>query len=127
MTHKIAGFLLTVFAAAAAVQAEPPTFSNRPPPPPVQTSPDIVTGIPGAATDRAVRARINLEALRDGRIFTSDLSPLELQDVVDFARMVRGDTFDNRSPQQQCWDEEMRRNDGRPTRLALEVMRLKCR
>ena len=71
---------------------------------------------------------VPLEALRQGRLFTSDLSPQELQDVLELDRTARsGALGDNRSFVQQCIDEEVRRNGGRPTRLAWEVIRLKCR
>lgn len=78
--------------------------------------------------ERLARAIANLEALRQGRLFTSDLSPQELQDVLELDRTARsGALGDNRSFVQQCIDEEVRRNGGRPTRLAWEVIRLKCR
>ena len=41
------------------------------------------SGVPGAANERAIRARDNLEALVQGRLSTSDLSPQDLQDVLD--------------------------------------------
>lgn len=78
--------------------------------------------------ERLARAIANLEALRQGRLFTSDLTPQELQDVLELDRTARsGALGDNRSFVQQCIDEEVRRNGGNPTRLAWEVIRLKCR
>ena len=119
-----------LFAAAAllttAAQAQVPVVRATPAPTPPQA--DITYGLPGAVNERALRARANLQALLDGRLSTADLSAQELQDVIDLERMVRGEhLIDNRTPQQQCIDEEVRRNDGRPTRLAWQVIRLKCR
>ncbi len=120
----LAGFMIT-----ASAHAEPPllrvgpaaTPTPAPAPPPVPTY-----GFPGAPSERALRARANLEALLQERIYTSDLSPQDLQDVIDFDRMARGVAPDNRSFQQQCIDDEVARNGGRPTRLAWEVIKLKC-
>ena len=48
--------------------------------------------------------------------------------MLELDRTARsGALGDNRSFVQQCIDEEVRRNGGRPTRLAWEVIRLKCR
>ena len=47
--------------------------------------------------------------------------------MLDLDRTARsGALGDNRSFVQQCIDEEVRRNGGQPTRLAWEVIRLKC-
>ncbi len=131
MRKSAAGLLLTGLMIAAGAHAEQPvsraapTARASPAPAPL---PDPNYGLPGAPSERAFRARANLEALLQGRIFTSDLSPQELQDVIDFDRMVRGAaTTDNRSTRQRCVDEEVRRNGGNPTRLAWEVIRMKCR
>ncbi len=118
----LAGLMIT-----ASAQAEPPQMRVRPAETPTPTpSPGDTYGLPGAPTERALRARANLEALLAGRIYTNDLSPQDLQDVLDFERMVRGAYPDNRTFQQQCIDEEIRRNGGNPTRLAWQVIRLKC-
>ena len=107
-------------------QAQVPVV--RATPAPQQPQADSTYGLPGAVSERVLRALANLQALLDGRLSTADLSAQELQDVVDFERMVRGEhLIDNRTPQQQCIDEEVRRNDGRPTQLAWQVIRLKCR
>lgn len=119
------GALLAAVLLTTTAQANPPLFQNRTPAPPTAEN---APGLPGAANDRAIRARANLEALIAGRLSTADLSAEELQDVIDFERMVRGEqVIDNRTPQQQCIDEEVRRNGGRPTQLAWQVIRLKCR
>lgn len=80
-----------------------------------------------AEVDRLVRARENITALRDGRRSVSDLTPIELQDVLDLDRRLGGDGPDTRTPQQQCIDDEVRRAGGRPTQLAWQVIELKCR
>jgi hypothetical protein len=83
---------------------------------------------PGPAQqERVLRARDNLVALRQGRISVADLTPQEQQDVLDLDRMARGEGADNRSFQQQCIDAEVARIKGRPSRLAWEVIRLKCK
>jgi hypothetical protein len=82
--------------------------------------------LPGLANDRVLRARANLEALLAGRVSTADLSPLELQDVIDLDRIARGVRADDRTTPQKCVDEEVRRNGGNPSRLAWQVIRLKC-
>lgn len=129
MNMSAARFLLPALFTTASVHAEQPvlrvgpaaTPTPAPAPPPVPTY-----GFPGAPSERALRARANLEALLQERIYTSDLSPQDLQDVIDFDRMARGVAPDNRSFKQQCIDDEVTRNGGNPTRLAWEVIRLKC-
>ncbi|MEE4207400.1 MAG: hypothetical protein V2I39_13985 [Erythrobacter sp.] len=91
--------------------------------PPVQPTP----AQPVIVLDRFAHARANLAALLEGRLLVSELAPLELQDVLDLARNLRGNRPDTRTPSQQCVDDEVRRNGGRPSRLAWEVIALKCR
>lgn len=132
MRKLAVGVLFAGLVLTSGAQAEPappqsePLFTSKPAPPPAPPPLSPQIGLPGAATDRAVRARNNLTALIAGRIYTSDLSLQELQDVLDFERAARTGYADNRSFQQQCVDEEVRRNRGNPTRLAWEVIRLKC-
>lgn len=127
MKMSSGAMLLAGLMIAASAQAEQPQVRMRsaetPTPAP---SPGDTYGLPGAPSERALRARANLEALLQGRIYTSDLSPQDLQDVLDFERMARGVVPDNRSFKQQCIDEEVRRNSGNPTPLAWQVIRLKC-
>lgn len=129
MGMRMASLLVPGLILAAGAQAEPQQLRVGPAatPTPKPNFPDPVYGLPGAPTERAARARANLEALLQGRIFTNDLSPQDLQDVIDFDRMARGVGSDTRSFRQQCIDEEVQRNGGNPTRLAWEVIRLKCR
>lgn len=127
MTMSAKAVLLAGLMITANAQAEPPRMRVRPAETPTPApSPGDSYGLPGAPNERALRARANLEALLQGRIYTSDLSPQDLQDVLDFERMARGVVPDNRTFQQQCIDEEVRRNGGNPTQLAWQVIRLKC-
>ncbi|MFO6430943.1 hypothetical protein ACLBKT_12755 [Erythrobacter sp. W302b] len=127
MTMSAKAVLLAGLMITANAQAEPPRMRVRPAETPTPApSPGDSYGLPGAPNERALRARANLEALLQGRIYTSDLSPQDLQDVLDFERMARGIVPDNRTFQQQCIDEEVRRNGGNPTQLAWQVIRLKC-
>lgn len=103
-----------------------PVIRASPTPAPGPTGSPVIPVTPGQ--ERIARALANLEALRQGRRFTSDLSPQELQDVLELERIARsGALSDNRSFVQQCVDEEVRRNGGQPSRLAWEVIKLKCR
>lgn len=129
---KLATILVAV--AGAMIAAAPgtaqtagvPVVRASPAPAPAPTGSPVLPVAPGQ--DRIARAIANLAGLREGRLFTSDLSALELQDVLELERLARsGALGDNRSFVQQCIDEEVRRNGGRPSRLAWEVIRLKCR
>lgn len=124
MRLPVAGFVLSglLFAApvAAQITARGPVATATP-----QADPSP-GHLPGLANERVLRARDNLEALLGGRISTADLSPLELQDVIDLDRIARGVRADDRTTRQKCVDEEVRRNGGNPSRLAWQVIRLKC-
>ena len=114
---------LALAGAAQAQQAAPRGSFSAAPAPQAGTPSDAYT----LQQERAARARDNLVALRQGRISVADLSPQDQQDVIDLDRMARGEGADNRSFKQQCIDEEVRRAGGNPTRLAWEVIRLKCK
>lgn len=127
---------MRIFAAVAALAglalagvagAQQPSATGKPAPTVRQNVPDRPAEIPAVSNERAMQALANLEALRQGRLFVSDLSPQAMQDVLDLDRMLRGEGTDNRSYVQQCIDAEVSRAGGRPTRLAWEVIRLKCR
>jgi hypothetical protein len=77
--------------------------------------------------DRLARARVNLEALLAGRLAVRDLTQQDLQDVLDYERMLRGNAVDNPTPRQKCVDDKVRRAGGRPSQLAWSVIMLKCR
>lgn len=77
--------------------------------------------------DRFARARDNLTAILDGRLNISALTPQDMQDVIDLDRALRDPATPQPSFRQQCIDDEVRRAGGRPTRLAWQVIRLKCR
>lgn len=124
--------VLTLLIAAPSMAQQVPLHAETRPQAKMRSSPPAPSETPAPEeprllNDRFVRARENLIALREGRISVSDLTPVELQDVVDFDRMLRGDSFDNRSPRQKCVDEEIRRAGGSPSQLAWNVIRLKCR
>ena len=116
----LAALALAAPAAQAQTEARPQVILA-----PQPTPPD--TSAATAQQERILRARDNLVALRQGRISVADLSPQEQQDVLDLDRMARGEGADNRSFQQQCIDAEVARIKGRPSRLAWEVIRLKCK
>lgn len=122
----VIGCLLAGVLAAALTPAAAQVYEAAPAPSatPTPTAPDGPVLI---LTDRISRAQANLIALRDGRLSTNQLTTQELQDVLDLERIARGRaTTDNRSFSQRCVDDEVRRNGGNPTRLAWEVIRLKC-
>lgn len=106
--------------AQSANQAQPPII--------VRKAPDKAQPAPDPAqAARYERARRNLEALGRGAINVGDLGLQDLQDVLDFNRLARGGGPDNRSYAQRCVDDEVRRLNGRPSRLAWRVIELKCR
>lgn len=120
------GALLAVATLALAVpaNAQQVTARTAPAPPAPQATPDM---LPQAGFDRFARARDDLAALRDGRRAVGDLTRQELQDVIDLDRQVRGSAADTRSFRERCIDSEVQREGGNPSRLAWEVIRLKCR
>lgn len=129
MKISVGAMLLAGLMMAGSAQGEPPARSVGPaiaPTPVSPPSPGNTYGLPGVASERALRARANLESLLQGRIFTNDLSVQDLQDVLDFDRLARGRNSENRSLKQQCIDDEVRSNGGQPTRLAWQVIKLKC-
>jgi hypothetical protein len=121
----LAAMMMAAPAAQAQTEAQPQAQPQAGPQVMLQpaTPPDPAT----AQQERVLRARDNLVALRQGRISVADLTPQEQQDVLDLDRMARGEGADNRSFQQQCIDAEVARIKGRPSRLAWEVIRLKCK
>lgn len=121
---------MPIFTVLAALAMVVPAQSANPGQPPivVRKAPDTAPAAPDPAqAARYERARRNLEALASGAINVGDLGPQDLQDVLDFNRIIRGGGPDNRSYAQQCIDDEVRRLNGRPTRLAWRVIALKCR
>ncbi|MBI1402513.1 MAG: hypothetical protein GC147_04810 [Porphyrobacter sp.] len=118
--------VLPVYGEAQSEPARPPigVIVAKPSPAP---SPRAVLPVYPTASERAARAQANLAALRDGRRAVSDLTPQELEDVRDFDRMLRGEGPDQRTFVEQCVDQEVSRLGRPPSRLDLEVIRLKCR
>lgn len=128
--HKAAPFAAL---SAIALLALPPAVSAQAGPQIVigpDTDPALSPNTPDQSqnsSDRLVRARNNLAAILDGRLNITALSPLELQDVIELDRALRGNAAEPRSFRQQCIDDEVRRAGGNPSRLAWQVIRLKCR
>lgn len=119
--------LLAGFAIVTAAHAGPPAPTFASGPSPAQANPSPAVPAPSAmGTERARRAQAHLEAVLQGRVAINELSPQDLQDVLDLDRALRGGITDNRTFAQQCVDEEVRRNGGAPSRLAWEVIKLKC-
>ncbi|WP_285713827.1 hypothetical protein [Erythrobacter oryzae] len=116
--------LAAMVASALPVQAQVQgqVKARTAPEPQAQVPPEALPGF-----DRFARARDNLLALRDGRRAVGDLTRQELQDVIDLDRQVRGSAADTRSFRERCIDNEVRREGGNPSRLAWEVIKLKCR
>ena len=112
-----------MLALASGAQAQVTVWQHPQPPTPSQAADAAAQ----AQLDRVARARDNYIALRDGQRSVSDLSPLELQDVLELDRRVRGDYPDTRSTRERCVEEEVRRAGGRPSQLARQVIDLKCR
>ena len=80
----------------------------------------------GAATLSPVaadRARDNYEALLKGEIQLRQLTPSERAEILALLKMLR----DDRSPSERCFEEQLERAGGSPTRLDQEVIDLKCR
>lgn len=113
--------LVLASSGAAAAQSIGATVSRQVSPAP-GPAPELT-----AQQERIAHARANLIALREGRLSVSDLSAIDLQDVLDLDRMLRGNTVDTRTPEQRCVDDEVRRVGGHPSRLAWSVIELKCR
>lgn len=120
-----------VIALLAAIAVTVPVHSANPDRPTIimrQSPSPAAAPLPDpAAIDRIARARTQYEALLRGVIGVGDLGPQDLQDVLDFDRMVRGGGLDNRSFAQRCVDDEVQRLNGRPSELAWRVIELKCR
>lgn len=112
-----------MLALAPGAQAQVQVRQQNQPQPPAQAAEAGAQ----AQLDRFARARDNYIALRDGRIGVNDLTPFELQDVLDLDRRTRGDYPDTRSARERCVEAEVRRAGGRPSKLARQVIDMKCR
>lgn len=109
---------------AASAKADPQIVIGADPDPALSpTTPDQSQ----ASLDRLAKARNNLAAILDGRLNIHALTPQEMQDVIELDRALRANTAEPRSFRQQCIDDEVRRAAGTPSRLAWQVIRLKCR
>lgn len=75
----------------------------------------------------AERAWRNYEQLRSGAKKPSDLSDVERRELMALLQRMREDRdADRRTPRQRCIDEEVEREGGRPSDLAMRVIDLKC-
>ncbi|MFL0670081.1 MAG: hypothetical protein ACJLS3_01225 [Erythrobacter sp.] len=115
--------------AASAMLAGLMIASPAHPAPPVTSTNAPASGptVPPEVEARVLRAKANLLALRQGTVPVSSLSAQDMQDVLDLERLARGEGADNRTFAQQCVDREVRRAGGRPSQLAREIIKLKCR
>lgn len=131
MIRFAASALMACLTIASAAHAAPPVSSSqkatRAAPTMRQDPPAAAPVIPPANEARVLRARANLLALRQGTLAVGSLSAQDMQDVLDLDRLARGEGADSRSFSQQCFDREMRRARGRPSQLAQEIIKLKCR
>ncbi|HET6526968.1 hypothetical protein [Sphingopyxis sp.] len=75
----------------------------------------------------AERAWRNYELLHSGAKKPSDLSDVERRELAALLEMMREDqSADRRTPRQRCIDEEVEREGGNPSDLAMRVIDLKC-
>jgi len=119
--------LAPVLVPTTPAQADPPARSSQ-----IVIRPAAPTGTPSPAPDassleRIARAQANYAALTRGDISVRDLTAQDLQDIVDLDRALREGQPDARTFAEKCIDDEVRRAGGRPSRLAWQVIELKCR
>jgi len=107
--------LLTASAAPAGAQ-HGAVLENAPPPAETQSQPAL-------SYDRALQ---NYTALNAGTRQLSDLSTIELQEVILLDREIRARNPDRRSRRQKCLDAELDALGTAPTALALRTIDLKC-
>ena len=75
----------------------------------------------------AERAWRNYELLRRGAKKPGDLSDVERRELAALMEMMRENQgADRRTPRQRCIDEEVEREGGNPSDLAMRVIDLKC-
>ncbi|QCB54605.1 hypothetical protein E5675_09245 [Sphingopyxis sp. PAMC25046] len=75
----------------------------------------------------AERAWRNYELLHSGAKKPSDLSDVERRELAALLQLMREDrNADRRTPRQRCIDEEVEREGGNPSDLAMRVIDLKC-
>lgn len=131
MTNLAAGALFATLMMASPAHPAQPSASDggaAQSAPTVRQSPPASN--PAVAQDneaRVLRGKANLEALRQGSRSVNSLSPQEMQDVLALEGLLRGEGAGDRSYSQQCVDREVRRAGGRPSQLAWEIIKLKCK
>ena len=75
----------------------------------------------------AERAWRNYELLRSGAKKPGDLSDAERRELAALLQTIRDDrSADRRTPRQRCIDEEVEREGGNPSDLAMRAIDLKC-
>ena len=75
----------------------------------------------------AERAWRNYELLRSGAKKPGDLSDAERRELAALLQLIRDDrSTDRRTPRQRCIDEEVEREGGIPSDLAMRAIDLKC-
>ncbi len=73
------------------------------------------------------RAWRNYEQLRSGAKKPGDLSDAERRELAALLKLMREDrNADRRNPRQRCIDEEVEREGGNPSDLAMRAIDLKC-
>jgi hypothetical protein len=80
----------------------------------------------GAATANVERAWANYHKLITGTRQLAELTPVEVRELIELDRQLRGEGTDKRTPRQKCIDEEIDNLDVEPSRLALRTIDLKC-
>ncbi len=82
---------------------------------------------PAFAETPAEHAQRNIERLRSGAIKVGDLSESERRELAVAEALERGGKVANRrTPRQRCIDEEVEREGGHPSALAMRAIDLKC-
>jgi hypothetical protein len=108
---------LALALAASAAPAAAQAVSENAPPPAEHPSQSVLS------YDRALQ---NYTALNAGTRQLSDLSTVELQEVILLDRQIRAREPDTRSRHQKCLDAELDGLGSAPTALALRSIELKC-
>lgn len=81
----------------------------------------------GAAASADVeRAWENYHKLISGTRQLAELTPIEVRELIELDRQLRGERTDKRTPRQKCIDEEIDNLNVEPSRLALRTIDLKC-
>ncbi|QIQ86486.1 hypothetical protein [Erythrobacter sp.] len=120
---------LAALAMAGPLAADPPPTRVIVTPAPTESDapPPAASPARKARTSRFERARANLLAIEQGRLSLGELTRQDLRDVIELERILRDDRKPVTTHEEQCIAMEVRREGGRPSRLAWHAIRLKCR